>query len=116
MDPKKAGPVGGRSCENCACSYLIKPPTVATREVPDPTAVKPQWVCRLNPPYVVTHLVSEPGPRGPVQRQVQGLVQAPTTAESVCWHWRHADALPGEAQKDYEVRRWLKEESEKEPE
>ena len=39
-----------RTCATCACCRVIEPPVLATKQIPDPTRMRAQYVCRLNPP------------------------------------------------------------------
>jgi hypothetical protein len=73
-----------RTCANCACLKVIEPPVLASKQIPNPAAIKTQYVCRLNPPFMVQ------------LGQGQGLMQSPTTPESVCWWWKPQGTLPGD--------------------
>jgi hypothetical protein len=90
---------GLRCCGNCACSYVIVQPErkVATPEGP-PQPMRRQVVCRRAPPYEIEFQFTEKGRLGaPEVRTVRGLVQSPTTDDSICFDgWRPLGTLPGE--------------------
>jgi len=77
----------GRSCESCACSFVIKRPTLqpAGMKKEQFDALRDMRVCRLNPPMTV------PTPNSQVT-----YFQQPVYDNNVCWHWRTAGSLPGE--------------------
>lgn len=80
-----------RTCGNCACLGVIEPPRIATPDRPAaPPDAKPHYFCRLNPPYAVQY----PSPDG--KTMLNGIVQSPTTPESVCHQWKEAGTLPGD--------------------
>ena len=83
-----------RTCANCACSAIIEPPRIATAErAAAPPDAKPHWFCRWNPPYAVQY----PSPDG--KQMLTGIVQSPTTADTVCWQWKPEGTLPGDGAK-----------------
>jgi hypothetical protein len=92
--------VKGRTCANCACAFVIKPPAVPTAAQleadPQLPNRKPQRICRLNPPTVL--LKQTMTPQGAVT--VPALTQAPTEDYFSCWHWRAEGTLPGDQYPD----------------
>jgi len=70
---------------------VIEPPRIATAGRPAaPADAKPHYFCRLNPPYAVQY----PSPDGTAI--LNGIVQGPTTPETVCWQWRPRGSKPGD--------------------
>lgn len=86
----------GRTCQSCACVYIIEPPRVPTaqqlRDNPGILSAKPVLVCRLNPPTTV-HVRIETS-EWPVT--VPKIMQQPTEGYISCWHWKPAGTLPGD--------------------
>lgn len=74
-----------RTCATCACCLRIEPPVLASKQIPDPTRMRTQYVCRLNPPMTVT-----------IPGQGQGIMQQPTAPDQVCWWWKEPGSLPGD--------------------
>lgn len=79
----------GRTCVNCACSWLMEPPKVPTagqlRDNPALLTAKPVRICRLNPPQL---MITERGAQ---------LAQQVTADYMSCWHWKRPGTLPGDA-------------------
>lgn len=87
-----------RCCATCAASYVIEPPKVAAGStVALPPDLKPQRVCRLNPPTSIHFNQQTRDRRGNVMETPSiGLVQQATTDDTVCWSWKNPGTLPGD--------------------
>jgi hypothetical protein len=94
---------GGRSCANCACSFVIEPPRLATVDNPNmDTNLPPVRICRRDRPVLMEKKIrvmqNVPGKREPVpvEQTIQHLGQQQVLDGHVCWDWIAPGTLPGD--------------------